>query len=284
MEMILAKLDEEMELRGFRPLTRASYRSEALRYLAHIDRPITGTGEVEVRGYALHMLTDLGLKASTSNARLSAVVFLYEAVLGIALNRGLIPRAKQPRELPVTLSLGEVVALLDASRCIRERAMLAVAYTGGLRASEVVSLKVADIDSLAMRVLVRGGKGGKDRYTLLSQRCLEILREYWRAFRPRSDEGWLFPGATLAGHASVRSLARALDRAITASGIARHATPHSLRHSFATHLLEEGASIVDIKELLGHASLSSTAIYLHLASPAGRVRSPLDAAGGRVGP
>ena len=156
-------------------------------------------------------------------------------------------------------------------------ALLALIDGSGLRVSEAAGLHVADIDSAAMRVFVASGKGNKDRYTLLSQTALEALRDYWRGYRPQHPEGWLFPGPGATGHITASGIALAFDQALARAGITTPASVHTLRHCFATHLLEDGATLLQIKELLGHASLHSTTVYVHLANLTGGIRSPLDA-------
>lgn len=276
---ILAKLEDDMELRGLSDSTREAYRRNVRLYLDHIGKPIGSTCEQDLRGYALHLRHERGLAEATINSYLAAAVFLYEVVCDRALNRKQIPYRKRRRTLPAILSRAEVAALIDASANAKHRAVLMLAYSAGLRASEIAALKAADIDSGSMRILVRGGKGGKDRYTVLSATCLEALRRYWRGHRPAGPEGWLFPAQGGRGHMARSTIGSLFDKARAASGIGTRASIHTLRHCFATHLLEQGASIMDVKELMGHASLSSTAVYLHLADVPGRVASPLDLLG-----
>ena len=145
-----------------------------------------------------------------------------------------------------------------------------------MRVSELVSLKTADIDSAAMRVFVRGGKGRKDRYTILSEKSLHALRDYWRIYRPKSPDGYIFPGSKNVGHLNISAVARAIETALKITGIGKKVSPHTLRHCFATHLLEDGYSLLQIKELLGHSSVASTTAYLHLANLTADVVSPAD--------
>jgi site-specific recombinase XerD len=183
---------------------------------------------------------------------------------------------KRPRKLPETLSRSEVAAIITAAENTKHKTMLMLAYSAGLRVSEIARLKVADIDSEGMRIFVRAGKGGKDRYTLLSKTCLDMLRRYWKGHRPDHPEGYLFLGIRSLDHITSAAIAQAFNGALAKSGIKKNVSIHSMRHAFATHLLENGAGLTDIKELLGHASLSSTTIYLHLANITDRVISPLD--------
>lgn len=150
-------------------------------------------------------------------------------------------------------------------------------YSSGLRVSEAAALKIQHIDSKNMRVFVKDGKGGKDRYTLLSHACLDALREYWKVCRPNHPENWLFPSRRNGSHIGISALEKAFKKAVQRANITKHVSIHTLRHSFATHLLENGASLLQIKDLLGHASIQSTTIYLHLANATAGIISPLDA-------
>ncbi len=151
-----------------------------------------------------------------------------------------------------------------------------LAYSSGLRVSEVAALKIQQIDSKTMRVFVECGKGGKDRFTLLSEACLHVLREYWKVYRPQHPEGWLFLGTYKVTHITSAGIKDAFNRAVNRTNITKDVSVHTLRHSFTTHLLEDGATLLQIKELLGHSNIQSTTIYLHLANVISGVKSPLD--------
>jgi len=187
-----------------------------------------------------------------------------------------IPRFKEPKKLPDILTREEIGSLIGCCDNAKHKAMLLMAYGSGLRANELTSLKVKDIESNSMRVFVRGGKGKKDRYTILSENALHALRDYWRKYRPKSPEGYLFPGQKNIGHITDVAIGGALEKYLAKAGITRNASLHTLRHNFATHLLEDGYSLFQIKEMLGHASLSSTTVYLHLANTTSGVVSPAD--------
>jgi len=154
--------------------------------------------------------------------------------------------------------------------------MLMLVYSAGLRVSEVAAIKTSHIDSQAMRVFVEGGKGNKDRYTLLSNTCLHALRDYWRAYRPHHPQGWLFVGTHPTSHITVSTIQTAFYDAVKKASVTKRVSVHTLRHSFATHLLEDGATLLQIKELLGHASIQSTTVYLHVANTTRGLTSPLD--------
>jgi site-specific recombinase XerD len=276
MKDILTKLERDMELRGFSECSKDSYRRNIEIFLRYVSKPLAETCESDIVGY-LEYLRNVRKLANTSvNQYLSAIWFLYEVVLNRQLNRKQVPYRKRPRKLPETLSRSEVGQLIDAVTNTKHKAMLMLAYSAGLRVSEIARLKVADIDSEGMRIFVRAGKGGKDRYTLLSKTCLDMLRRYWKGFRPDHPEGYLFLGVRSLDHIGPDGIEYAFKKAHVASGNSKAVSIPSLRPSFATPLLENGAGLADIKELLGHASLSTTTIYLHLANITDRVISPLD--------
>ena len=205
---------------------------------------------------------------------MSAIRFMCESVLGqptVALN---IPRPRKEERLPAVLSQGEVARMLKKARNPKHRALLMLIYSAGLRVSEVVGLRVEDLDMDRGLVRVRRGKGGKDRYTLLARRAVEAVRVYRDAY---PTDRWLFPGECPERHLTTRSVQRVVKNAARAAGIQKHVTTHTLRHSFATHLLEGGTNLRVIQELLGHTSASTTQIYTHVArSSLESVRSPLD--------
>jgi site-specific recombinase XerD len=187
-----------------------------------------------------------------------------------------IPRLKTPKKLPEILTREEVAELIAHTINIKHRALLLTAYGSGLRVGELTKLKTSSIDSESMRVIIRGGKGQKDRYTILSEASLLALRDYWRRYRPKSPEGFIFPGSKNVGHITPDAVKMAIESVVAKTNITKNVTPHTLRHCFATHLLEDGLSLLQIKELLGHYSIQSTTIYLHLANTTAGVTSPAD--------
>ena len=229
------------------------------------------------RAYLVHLKVDLDRAPSTINIVYSAMKSYFVEGNVADWDLEALPRQRRPRKMPVVLSREDIVTLLETTRRFKYRAAFMVAYAGGLRRLEVRHLRVEDIDSKAMRILVRKTKGSKDRYVMLSQRLLEILRQYWRVERPRT---WLFPADVrplepLSGDV----LSRAFRLARDAAGLDRRASFHSLRHSFATHLLESRVPLPQIQALLGHAHLSSTMAYLKVANVESAVQSPHDALG-----
>jgi site-specific recombinase XerD len=214
---------------------------------------------------------------ATINSAIAALRFLFNVTLERPDLVRPLTTVHKPRKAPVVLNQDEIIRLLEAAPGVKYKAAFGVAYGAGLRVSEVVSLKISDIDSKRMTLRVEQGKGQQDRYVLLSPQLLEWLREWWRAARPR---GWLFPGKDPINPLTERQLRRAVHAAAREAGIAKHVTPHTLRHSFATHLLEQGVDIRVIQVLLGHAKLETTALYTRVAVNTIRtVTSPLDKLG-----
>jgi site-specific recombinase XerD len=243
-------------------------------FALHFHRSPDELGEQEIRDY-LHYLIQVkkGSQSGVSQAY-SALKFFYETTLKRDWNGFRIPRVQKGKKLPVVLSQQEIQAIFSATRNLKHRVVLMTIYSAGLRISEVVHLKVSDIDSQRMTIRVQQGKGQKDRYTLLSQRTLEVLRAYWKEYRP---SGWLFPGKPETEPLSVSSVQRVFEKVLLRARIKKPASVHTLRHSFATHLLEAGTDLYHIQRLLGHTSPKTTAIYLHLSRKnLGGLTSPLD--------
>jgi integrase/recombinase XerD len=273
------RMIEDMNLRGFTDHTQRGYIRIVSAFAEFLGRsPETATPE-DVRAYQLHLL-HAGVPTAATNARIAALRFLFTMTLDRPdLSRKLV-RVFQPRKLPSVLSPDEVGALLGATTCLKHRAMLSVAYGSGLRAGEVVALKVGHIDSQRMVIHIERGKGGRYRNAMLSQDLLELLRSWWREGRSKAvmlPDGWLFPGMDIVNHMSTRQLNRIVHEAAKAAGIAKRVSPHTLRHSFATHLLEDGVDIRVIQVLLGHAKLENTAFYTQVATRTVRaVTCPFD--------
>jgi integrase len=227
----------------------------------------------EVRAFQVHLVA-AGISWPALNQTVCALRFFYGVTLGHAELPERIPYAREPRKLPVVLSADEVVRFLEAVPRLKSRTALTTAYGAGLRASEAVHLKLTDIDSGRMMIRIEEGKGGKDRYAMLSAQLLTILRGYWQLARPRH---WLFPGRDDSKPIDPQVLHAACRSACKAAGLAQRVTVHTLRHSFATHLLEAGTDIRIIQVLLGHNHLSTTARYTRVADTTIRnTTSPLD--------
>jgi len=271
------RMEADLKLAGYSPSTRAIYLFYARSYIKHFMRPAVELGDAEVRAYLLHLIEDRKASRSTVKQARAALKFLYSVTLGRPVEVTHLPVMRPRHPLPVVLSGTEVATLLAAVTSPKYRVILMTIYGAGLRISEACRLEPIDIDSRRMVIHVRAGKGGRDRYTVLSTRLLAALRDYYRATRP---QGWLFPGHTRGGHASPDTARDVFHKAIVAAGIAKKATPHTLRHSFATHLIECGVDVTVVQALLGHGSLRATAVYAHISvAHIGRTRSPLDVLG-----
>jgi len=270
----LAAVEAELKLRGYSSRTCKAYLGHIERFLKQMGREPRELGVQDVRTYLLHLVEDKKTSTSYRNQAVSAIKFLYEKVLKEPHKVEGVVRAKEPRQLPVVLSRDEVTRLFSAVDNLKHRAILLVIYAGGLRVSEAARLKVADVDGERRMLFVRGGKGAKDRYTIIADVALDALRDYWRVYRPQD---WLFPGARPGSHISPRTIQEVFRRARDKAGIRKEATVHTLRHSFATHLLEDGVNLRYIQELMGHKDPRTTQLYTHVSRrEIGRIRSPLD--------
>jgi site-specific recombinase XerD len=268
------QMSQEMVLRGFSPETQKTYLHWVQDFVRYTGTSPETTGSEQIRGYLHHLLDIRGLSSTSSQQAYSALKFFYQGVLGRNWTALSIPRAKRPKHLPVVLSVEEVHRLLKAVQSQKYRMVLLVIYSAGLRLSEALKLKVSDIDSDQMMIRVVSGKGQKDRYTVLAKETLSQLRVYWRLYRPID---WLFPGSNPSHYLSPSSVQKVFNRAKVAAHITKYGHVHSLRHSFATHLLASGTDIFYIQRLLGHADLKTTLVYLHVSSrDVARVTSPID--------
>ena len=273
------RLIDEMEMRRFGRETQRNYIRDVGRFATFLGRPPDTATAEEVRRFQVEQL-DQGVSVPTMNAIVSALRFFFTQTLDRPdLARKLV-RTGHIRKLPVVLSQDEVARLLGATRCLKHQAALSVAYGAGLRAAEVTALKVRDIDSARMLLRVERGKGGQYRNAMLPAGLLALLREWWKVGRQEGvmhTEGWLFPGQHYLKPLSTRQMHRVVVEAGQAAGIDKRIGPHTLRHCFATHLLEDGVDVRVIQALLGHARLDTTAFYTKVATRTMRaVTSPLD--------
>jgi len=273
MSPLRRRMIEDMTVRNLAPTTQRSYLYAVAKFSRHFSRSPDRLGVEEVRAFQMHLVST-GISWPALNQTVCALRFFYGVTLGQAEIPERIPYAREPRKLPVVLSADEVVRFLEAVASLKTRTALTTAYAAGLRVSETVGLKVCDIDSGRMVIRVEHGKGGKDRYVMLSAQLLRILRTYWRLARPKH---WLFPGRDESKPINVQVLHSSCRSACAAAGLAKRVTVHTLRHSFATHLLENGADIRIIQVLLGHSNLSTTARYTQVSNVLiRRTESPLD--------
>lgn len=274
---VFEKMHEEFILRGMSSGTEESYRCALNIFLRYYEnREIETMGEAEIREFLLYQL-GIGKSSGSVNIYNSALRFVFGGVLGRNLNCRMIPRRRYHREIPVIMSKDEIVRFFSVIDNLRDRAMFETVYGAGLRLSEVARLRVQDIDSVEMRLFVHHGKGGRDRFTLLSQRNLEVLREYWKQYRPNHPEGYLFYARSRNRHPLIpRSVENAFKKYRNRAELPETFTVHTLRHCFTTHLMESGVEIYRAKELLGHSFIQTTSFYLHLCNTGKTIQSPLD--------
>lgn len=264
----------DLRVRNYAPSTQKLYVSHVARFAAHFGRSPAELGAEQVRAYQRYLVDEKKVSWSYFNQAVCALRFLYQVTLDRPGMIEHLPFPRKERRLPTVLSTEEVVRFFDAISNLKHRALLLTVYAAGLRVSEVVSLRVADVDSKRMVIHVRQAKGNKDRLVMLSPVLLEALRRYCRWARPHD---WLFPGQNPSRPLTTRTVQRVCRRAGDAAGLSKRVTVHTLRHSFATHLLESGADLRMIQTLLGHASLRTTSIYTHVSTQRLKeVRSPLD--------
>jgi site-specific recombinase XerD len=271
--LLRQRMIEDMTARRFKEKVQKDYVRHVRTFTEFLGRsPDTATSE-DLRRFQLHM-AQRQISASTINSAIAALRFFFTMTLERPDLVRPLRLVAEPRRTPVVLSPEEVARLLEAAPGLKYKAALSVAYGAGLRVSEVANLKVSDIDSKRMMLRVEQGKGQRDRDVMLSPHLLQLLREWWKAARPQV---WLFPGQNPINPVTARQLNRAVTAAKELAGISKRVSPHTLRHSFATHLLEQGADIRVIQVLLGHAKLETTALYTRVAVSTIRdVKSPLD--------
>ena len=274
MGQMRTRMENEMKLRGLSPRTKAAYLQVLQGFVRFHKRPAEQMGAEEARTYLLHLINERKLSRSTTNQAACALRFFYKKVLRRPIALDEIPLQKKEKKLPSILSEREILALLKAVANLKYRTIIMTIYSAGLRLNEAIQLEPADIDSAEMRIRIKAGKGNKERYVMLSSTLLSALREYYRRYRPGK---WLFFGKRKLESIHPRNVQRAIERAAVKAGIQKRVTPHLLRHSFATHLLDRGTNLRYIQELLGHSSITTTMIYTHVSRrKLTEVVSPLD--------
>ncbi len=274
----MSKLREQMltdlQLKGITPGVQKKYLREVSNLAKYFGKSPEELGEQEVKKYLVHLLEERKLSRGTYRNYVSGIKFLYKTTLNREEVVEKIRYPKDKKTLPSVFDLSEVKALLSAVENLKHRAILTIMYSAGLRLAETARLRVTDIDSKRMMVWVQQGKGGKDRYTLLSETALDCLRQYWRKYHPKE---WLFEGQKEDTHIGMTAIRQIFLAAKKRAGITKPASPHTLRHSFATHLIEAGTSLHHVQLLLGHRSPTTTTVYLHVSRlNLAQVTSPLD--------
>jgi integrase/recombinase XerD len=270
----LRMIEQKLNLRGYSPNTRKTYLHAFKEFLAFYApaHPAELT-ELEIRNYQLHLVEHKRVSASTQNQSINSIKFFYEQVLNQPRKTYYLDRPLKERKLPVVLSESEVVSLLQASPNLKHRTMLTLIYSAGLRRSELLNLRLGDIDTTRLTVFIRGGKGKKDRQSILARSIIPLLDQYRKEYAPGY---WLFEGVSGEQY-SAGSLQKVFAQALRRTTIEKDVSLHSLRHSFATHLLENGTSTRYIQVLLGHESPITTEIYTHVTKfGISKIKSPLD--------
>ena len=251
--------------------TYVSYMSSFMK--AFKNRDLQSVTTSEINAYILGLIRGKGISSSQQNQRISSIKFYYEQVLGRKKAYYRLNRPKKEKGLPGILTVEEVELILKHCINLKHKCILMTLYSGGLRRSELINLKISDIDSRRMLIRIAQSKGNKDRHTLLSEKLLLLLRDYYKFYKPAY---WLFEGQG-GGQYSATSIANILRKALKKSRINKHATPHTLRHSFVTHLLEQGINLRYIQEILGHSSITTTEIYTHVSSKQlTKIQNPMD--------
>ncbi|AFS79478.1 phage integrase family protein [Gottschalkia acidurici 9a] len=271
---VYVELEKVLKLKGYSPNTIESYVNHIRRFIEYYEMELKLVTSEEVNEYIIYLLEEKKRSASYVNTSISAIKFMVNNVLSrsdISIN---MFRVKKEKKFPDILSQEEVTRILNVVENHKHKVLLSLVYSAGLRVSELVRLKIEDIDSIRMLIHVRDAKGKKDRYTLLSEKALIVLRDYYRRYTPKE---WLFEGLDKHQHLTERSAQRVFEKACDKVGIKKNVSIHSLRHSFATHLLESGTDIRYIQKLLGHSSTETTMTYTHVSKKyISNIQSPLD--------
>ena len=276
----MAKVLFDMEIANMTESSKVGYLYHIKRFAEFIEKPLKEAVEDDVRAFLHHLLTVHQLSPGTVNHYHTCIKFLFQITLDLPWDDRRIPRPKGYQPFPKVLSTNEVKQILASTNNLKEEVILTTVYASGLRNSEVCKLQPDDIHSDRMQIFVNKGKGTKDRYTILSQANLKLLRCYWAEYRkrPKDTNPWLFPGEKPESHIHPGTVLNYLKNACERAGInPMKITVHTLRHSFATHLLENGTELLVLKRLLGHSSIATTSRYLHLINPeALAIKSPFD--------
>ncbi len=275
-KQLLEKLKEDMEMRGFSKHTKASYYRKAKEITEYFKKPMRQVKIQELRDYLLKYLRqERGLTEKSVNYYNNVIRFIYDVVIDVPINKRQLPLYKGKRRLPKILSYEELNVFFNACENYKYKTIFMMIYGSGLRISEATNIRVEDIDSKNMRIFVRNGKGERERYTVLPKASLEMLRECYRRYKPNHPEGYMFLNRK-GNPLKVERLRVFFRRYRRKAGISEDFIVHSLRHSFATRLVEEGVPLVQVKELLGHSCIRSTMTYVHVANNMQKVDSPLD--------
>lgn len=272
-ETTLDKLESYLGILGRSSNTTKAYVGGVKDFLRHTPKDVDELEGNDAFTYLVHLKEERGLDASTLNQRRSALRLFFDGILEKPLPKKALKFTKRSKRLPETLTTSEVTDLLQATDNFKHQTIFMTIYSAGLRIGEATHLRPLDIDSKSMQIHIRGAKGQKDRQVMLAEKLLAQLREYWKIYRPKE---WLFPGARSNGPIDCRTVQKVFKQVALKAGIRKPVTPHCLRHSFATHLLEAGVSLPYIQQLLGHSSIQTTMIYLRVVPKSAGLTSPLD--------
>ncbi|QEN04344.1 integrase [Thiospirochaeta perfilievii] len=272
MQNIITRFQRDLNLRGYSPKTCQVYTSQIVQFLQHTNLSEKIPKAEELKDYLYHLVSEHHLSNSSLKQTSSAIKYLYTQTLGLSWESLNIPNIKVKRKLPVWYTANEVHSILDNAKNLKHKTILTLIYSSGLRLSESVNIKISDVYRNQKRLLVRQGKGGKDRYTILSDRALKLLEQYWLAYKPTT---YFFQGRDGKPY-SPRSCQQAFYLAKERAGVTRDGGIHGLRHSFATHYLENGGGIFQLQKFLGHKNLTTTLVYAHVLEEKNEIISPLD--------
>jgi site-specific recombinase XerD len=271
---VIERMVGDLKIRHKAPATIDAYTYHVQRFARFVGKPLEQATPDDVRDFQLHLIEARRVSWSSFNQAVCGLRFLYTHTHRMPWPVTMVPFGKRPRRLPTVLSTEEVQELLQCTRNLKHRTFLMTLYAAGLRLSEAAELRIPDIDSRRMQLNIACGKGCKQRLVPLSPRLLEALRQYWKTYRPSH---YLFPGKLLDQPYAATSIQKTIKLSARQAGIKKHVTPHVLRHSYATGLLEAGVDLLTISRLLGHASFSTTMVYLHVRQPhLASTPSPLD--------
>src|SRR5512145_206499 len=273
LEQELQNYKRDLALRGYSPRTQSTYYRCLVSFLEYCRQPTENITKENIKNYLYHLIDDQKLSESSLRQARSAICYFFSQTIGRSVEVANIPVQKKKRKLPEVFTAEEVFRIIHAADNLKHKSMLMLTYSSGLRVGELVNLKVSDISRDSMRLKVRDAKGGKDRYTLLSEICLNQLEKYWKIYRP---DNWLFCGRIPGTRMSIRAVQHAYQRAKTRAGITKPCGIHTLRHSFATHMIETGSGVFQLQKFLGHRHLTTTLVYVHLNEEKTVARSPLD--------
>lgn len=273
MNTLLRRYERDLTLRGFSPKTQKTYSRNLVWFLDHTKLDPHNITKEDIKDYLYYLIHDKKLSQSSLRQARCAISYFFSQTLAKPIEVINIPCQKKIKKLPAVLSVDEVSKIIHAARSLKHKTMLMLAYSSGLRVGELVALKISDIHRNLMRLSVRQAKGHKDRYVILSSVCLTHLETYWKTYRPAE---WLFYGYKKQMPISIRAVQHAYEDAKKRAGITKGGGIHTLRHSFATHMLESGSGIFQVQKFLGHRHLKTTLVYAHISEENIVAQSPLD--------